>query len=120
MKSKALNRSLKLKIYKSVIRPVVTCAYETWGLMQKRRTVSMNIRREILRKVLEPVENNDGSLRIRRNHETNNLTHGTDIERFIKSRSVVWLGHTMRMKQHRISRKILEWRPVDRLSLIHI
>jgi hypothetical protein len=32
MKSRALNRSLKLKIYKTLIRPVVTYGCEAWTL----------------------------------------------------------------------------------------
>ena len=36
--------------------------------------------------------------------------------RFIKSTRRVWLGHIMGMEQHRIHRKILEWRPVGRRS----
>jgi len=32
MKSRALNRNLKLKMYKSLIRPVVTYGCEAWTL----------------------------------------------------------------------------------------
>jgi len=32
MESRALNRNLKLKIYKSLIRPVVTYGCEAWTL----------------------------------------------------------------------------------------
>ena len=35
MKSRALNRSAKLKIYKSLIRPVVTYGYEAWTLTNR-------------------------------------------------------------------------------------
>ena len=35
MKSRALNRSSKLKIYKSLIRPIVTYEFEAWTLTNR-------------------------------------------------------------------------------------
>ena len=35
MKSRALNRSLKLKIYKTLIRPAVTYGFEAWTLTNR-------------------------------------------------------------------------------------
>ena len=50
-----------------------------------------------------------------------NLIHGIDALRFIKSRrtgmvvhAIAWLGHAMSIEQHRIPRKILEWRPLGK------
>ena len=58
---------------------------------------------------------NDGSWRTRKNNEINNLIHGTGIVRFIKRKRIA-AGHTMRTEPHRISRKMLEWIPIERSS----
>ena len=55
----------------------------------------------ILRKTFGPVQNGDGSCRIRMKHELNELIENTDIVRFIKNRRIAWLGHVMRMDEKR-------------------
>ena len=62
------------------------------------------------------MQNNRGSWRIQTNREINNVIHGADVERFVKSRRTTWLGHTKRMERHRIARKNLDWRTVGRRS----
>ena len=54
MKSKALNRSSKLKIYKSLIRPVVTYGCEAWRLTNRDEQHLRIYERRILRKNLWP------------------------------------------------------------------
>ena len=49
-----------------------------------------------------PVQDKDGSWRIRMNHELNELIGNADIVRFIKSRRIAWLGHVMRMDENNI------------------
>jgi hypothetical protein len=66
----------------------------------------------ILRKIFGPVQNEDGSRRIRMNYELNELTGNADIVIFIKSRRIVWLGHVMRMDDKRTPKRILQWKPV--------
>ena len=73
MKARALNRSSKLKTYKSLLRPVVTYGCEAWTLATRDEY------RRILREIFGPVQNEDGSWRIRMNHELNELTENTDI-----------------------------------------
>ena len=67
--------------------------------------------RRILRKIFGPVQNEDGSWRIRTNYELNELTENVDIARFIKS-GIARLGHVMRMDDKRTHKKILEWKPI--------
>ena len=61
-----------------------------------------------------PVQNEDGSWRIRTNREMNELTENTDIVRFIKSRRIAWLGHVMRMAEKRTAKRVLEWKPIGK------
>jgi hypothetical protein len=65
-----------------------------------------------LRKIFGPVQNEDGSWRIRMNYELNELIKNADIVRFIKSRRIAWLGHVMRMDDKRTSKRILKWKPI--------
>jgi len=58
-----------------------------------------------------PVQNEDGSWRIRMNHELNELIENADYVRFIKSR-ITWLGHVKRMDDRRTPKKILECEPI--------
>jgi len=109
MKSGALNRSSKVKIYKSLIRPVVTYGCDAWTLTNRDEQHLRIFERRKLRKIFGPVQNEDRSWRIRMNYELNELTGNADIVRFIKSRRIAWLGHVMRM---RTPKRILQWKPI--------
>jgi hypothetical protein len=49
----------------------------------------------VLGKIFGPVQNEDGSWRIRLNYELNKLIQNAAVVRFIKSRRTAWLGHVM-------------------------
>jgi hypothetical protein len=68
----------------------------------------------ILRKIFGPVQNEDGSWRIRMNYEMSELVKNADIVRFTKSRRIAWLGHVMWMDEKRTPERILEWKPIGR------
>jgi hypothetical protein len=68
----------------------------------------------MLRKIFDPVQDESGIWRSRKNHELNEVVGNTDIVRFIKSRRMAWLGHVMRMDEGRVPRRILEWKPMGR------
>jgi hypothetical protein len=61
LKSRALNRSSKLKIYKNLIKPVVTYGCEAWILTNRDEPYLRIFERKILRKIFGPVQNEDGS-----------------------------------------------------------
>jgi hypothetical protein len=111
MKSGALNRSSKLKIYKSLIRPVVTYGCEVWTLTDRDEQNLRISELRLLRKIFGPVQNEDGSWRIRMNYELNELIEDAELVSFIKSRRIDWLGHVMRMDD-RTPKRILEWKPI--------
>ena len=46
------------------------------------------------------------------NYELNKLIENADIVRFIKSRTIAWLGHVMWMDDKRIPKRLLEWKPI--------
>jgi hypothetical protein len=73
MKSRALNRSSKLKICRSLTRPAVNYGCEAWTLTNRDEQHLRIFERRILRKIFGPVQNEDGSWRIRMNYEMNKL-----------------------------------------------
>jgi hypothetical protein len=73
MKSRALNRSSKLKIYKNLIRPVVTYGCEAWTLTDRDEKHLRIFERRILRKIFGPVQNEDGFWIVIINYELNEL-----------------------------------------------
>jgi hypothetical protein len=64
-----------------------------------------------LRKIFGPVQNEDGSWRIRINYKLNELIGNADIVRFIKSRRIAWLGHLIWMDDKRTPKRMLQWKP---------
>jgi hypothetical protein len=114
MKSRALNRSSKLKIYKRLIRPIATYGCDAWTLTNRDEEYLRIFERRILRKIFGPAQNKDGFWRIRMNHELNDLIKNADTVRFVKSKRMAWPGHVMRMEEKRIPKRILEWKPVGR------
>jgi hypothetical protein len=114
MKSRALNRSSKLKIYKSLIRPTVTYRCEAWTLTNRDEQYLRIFEHRILRKIFGPVQNEDGFWRVRMNHELNDLIKNADIVRYLKSKRMAWLGHVMRIEGERIPKRLLEWKLMGR------
>ena len=84
MKSRALNRSSKLKIYKSLKGPIVNYRCEAWTLTNRDEQYLRIFERRILRKIFDPVQNEDGFWRIRMNYELNDLIKNAAILRFVK------------------------------------
>ena len=80
---------------------VVTYGHKAWTLTTQDEQYLRIYEHRILRKIFGPVQNEDGSRRIRMKHELNELIENADIARFIKSRRIAWLGHVMRMDERR-------------------
>jgi len=89
----------------------VTYGCEAWTLTNRGEQHLRIFERRILRKIFGPVQNEDGSWRIRMNYELNELIGNADIVRFIKSR-IAWLGHVMPMEDKRTPKRILQWKPI--------
>ena len=90
----------------------MTYGCEAWILINRDERYLRIFERRILRKIFGPVQNEDGSWRIRMNYELNILIEGADIASFIKSRRIAWLAHVMRMNDKRTSKRILEWKRI--------
>jgi len=103
-----------MKIYRTMIRPVVTYSSETWKLTTKNENNLRTFERQLLRKIFGPV-NIDNTIyiwRIRNKMEIDKLIEVADIVRFIKAQRIKGLGHIQRMNQARPARKLLDWKPM--------
>jgi hypothetical protein len=86
MSSRLISKNLKIKIYKTVILPVVVYGCETWSLSlrkEQRLRVSEN---RVLRRIFGPKRKEDGSWRKLHNDEPHNPYSSPNIMRVIKSR----------------------------------
>jgi hypothetical protein len=64
--SKLLSRNIKLRLYLTLIRPVLTYGAETWAATESELQKLLIFERKILRKIYGPVKNRD-KWRIRTN-----------------------------------------------------
>jgi len=102
-----------MKIYKTMVRPVVTYLSETWTLTAKDENNLRVFERQILRKMFGAVSIDSTRIcGIQNNMEIDKLIKGADIVRFIKAQGIKWLGHFQRMDQARKTRKLLDWKPM--------
>jgi hypothetical protein len=76
-KSKLLTKNSKLWMYKTLVRPVVTYARETWVLKENIKTKLSVFERKVLRRIYGPTKERDGTWRIKSNKELNILTGNT-------------------------------------------
>jgi len=62
IRSGNVHRKIKLKLYKTIIRPVLCYGSETWTFSQRAETMVNVFERKILRRVYEPVQENERDL----------------------------------------------------------
>ena len=103
--SRSLSRATKLKLYKTLIRPVVTYGTETWNISVSDANKLRIFERKIIRRIYGGVNVND-TWRSRTNAEINDILQGEDIVRFCKGQRIRWIGHVERMAEHRVPKKI--------------
>ena len=111
--SKLIPKNAKLKLYFSVITPVVTYARETWILKETITNRLMVFRRKILRKIFSPT-NENGSWRIKTNQELDKLIKRKNTINFARVQSLGWYGHIERMQETRMVKAIHAWKPISR------
>jgi len=110
-KSKLVASKSKLKLYWSVIRPVVVYGCETWVLKESIIQRLLVFERKILRKFFGPTKEDNGNWRIKTNIELDELIKHRNIINYIKAQRLSLFGHTNRMPETSIVKKIHEWKP---------
>ena len=91
------SKNLKIKIYITIILPVVLYFCGIWYLTTRQECRLNVFENRILRKIYGPKRNANGEWRRLHNKELNSLYHSPNIVRVIKSRSLKWAGHVARM-----------------------
>jgi len=71
-KSRLVTKQSKLKLYRTVIRPIVTCASETWVLKETIIQKLLVFERRTLRKIFGPTKENQ-IWRVKTNEELDKL-----------------------------------------------
>lgn len=112
LKTNSLSRKTKLLIYKTLIRPVLTYASETWTLTVKEERLLGLFERRILRSVLGGTKEN-GVWRRRYNTELYRLYKEPDVVHHIKVRRLNWIGHVIRMKDNITLKEIFLAKPIS-------
>jgi hypothetical protein len=96
--SRLLSKNLKIKIYRTIILPVVFYGCETWSLTLKEERRVMLFENRVLRTVFGPKRDEaTGEWRKLHNEELNDLYSVASIVRVVKSRRMRWAGHVERM-----------------------
>jgi hypothetical protein len=105
LKSTLLSRHSKVKLYKTLFRPVETYGPETWTMSAGDENALHVFERKVLRRIYGPVREGE-RWRIRSNRELEEILRGEDIVKFVKSQWLAWLGHVEWMDEERMSRKL--------------
>jgi hypothetical protein len=98
LSSRLLAKNVKVRIYKTIILPVVLYGCETWSLTVREEHKPRLFETTLLRRIFGPKRDGvTGGWRKLYNEELHNLYSSTSIIRIIKSRRMRWAGHVARM-----------------------
>lgn len=108
--SSIVTKKTKVLIYKTLIKPALAYASETWTMTKSDEELLGCFERKILRHIYRGVQEN-GMWRRRYNFELYSLYEEPDIARSIKVNRLRWLGHLERMDEMEPPKQILHQTP---------
>jgi hypothetical protein len=118
LSSSLLSKNFKIRIYKTVILPVVLYGCETWSLTLREEHRLRVFENRVLRKIFGPMRDEvTGGWRKLYNGELRDLYSSPSIIRIIKSRRMRWAGHVARMGEKRNASGLLVGKPEGKRPL---
>ena len=118
LSSSLLSKKLKIKLYRTIILPVVLYGCETWSLTLKEERRLRVFENRVLRKVFGPKRDEvTGEWRKLHNEELSDLYSLPNIVRVVKSRRMRWAGHVARMGEGRGVHRVLVGKPEGKRPL---
>ena len=112
LSSRLLSKNLKIKIYRTIILPVVLYGCEAWSLTLREERMLRVCENMVLRRIFGSRRDEvTEEWRRLHNEELNDLYASTNIVRVIKSRRMRWAGHVARMGEERGVYRVLVGKP---------
>ena len=108
LSSRLLSKNLKIKIYRTIVLPVVLYGCETWSLTLREERKLRVFENTVLRRIFGPrMDEATGEWWRLHNEELNDLYSSPNIMRVIKSRRMRWAGHMAHMGEERGMYRVL-------------
>ena len=116
--SKQIHQNNKIRIYETLIKPILCYGCVTWTLIQTSEQRLNAFEKKVLRRIYGPTQEG-GHWHPRWNNELYRLYKDLNIVEDIEIRRLGWAGHVIRMADERIPKQVLNWtfyntRPVGR------
>ena len=113
-----ISRKLKLKIYRTVILPVILHGCESWSTTLADEQKLRVFENKVLRKIYGPKRDEmTGEWRRLHNEELHGLYDSPDVVRIMKSRRLRWSDHVARMREKRRLYSIVVRKPEGKRPL---
>ena len=108
LSSRLLSRKLKIKLYRTIILPVVLYGCKSWSLTLREERKLRVFENMVLSWIFGPRSDEvTGEWRRLHNEELNDLYSSPNIVRVIKSRRMRWAGHVACMGEERGAYRVL-------------
>jgi hypothetical protein len=118
LSSPLLSTNVKVKIYKTIILPVVLYGCETWSLTLKEEHRLRVFENRVLRRIFGPERDEvTGEWRKLHSEELHILYSSANIIRQINSGRMRWAGHVARMGEERNVHRVLMGKPEGKRPL---
>ena len=105
LKSHLLSTKTKIKLYRTLIRPILIYGSECWSLTKKEEEDLRVFERKVLRRIYGPTYDK-GAWRVKYNNELYQLYGEPDIIKVVKAARLRWLGHLWRTEENYPCRKL--------------